>query len=193
MISQAVACFAPEAPWRDWLTTKVIKSSQIQFILLIFKKYEESIEFQDITCICLWCLFNLKNVCPMLHNTHSHTFAKSSELNASTLLLNLVRQIYSWSGSEMKKDLEDFGSYSFYSILLLLSFLLLLFIFFFLSKFSLTSVKQSELHPLEKCTFLLPTWPDWPGLNINTGLPTITTDHTFFFLSAAAICKSLKQ
>lgn len=42
MINQAVACFALEGPWRDKLTTKVIKSSQIQFILLTFKKYEES-------------------------------------------------------------------------------------------------------------------------------------------------------
>lgn len=45
MINQAVACFALEGPWRDKLTTKVIKSSQIQFILLTFKKYEESRDF----------------------------------------------------------------------------------------------------------------------------------------------------
>lgn len=38
MINQAVPCFALEAPWRDKLATKVIKSSQIHFILLTFKK-----------------------------------------------------------------------------------------------------------------------------------------------------------
>ena len=90
MINQAVVCFAVEAPWRDKPATKVIKSSQIHFILLPFKKHEEILDFQDITCICSLCLFNSKNVGPILYNAYSYTLAKSSELNAKALVLNLV-------------------------------------------------------------------------------------------------------
>lgn len=47
--------------------------------------------------------------------------------------------MYSWSGSELTKDLEYFGSYDH----------LLISLFFFFSKLSLTSLKQSELNPLK--------------------------------------------
>lgn len=122
-----------------------------------------------------------------------HTLAKSSELNASTLLLNLV---FSQANVFMIWVRTEKGLGRFWFILL--SFhspppFIPSYFHFFSSNFSLTFVKQSEFHLLEKCTFLLPIWLDWPGVNINTCLPTITTDHTFSFLSATAICKSLKQ
>lgn len=172
-----MACFAPEAPWRDWLTTKVIKSSQFQFILLTFKNYEESnIEFLDITCICSLCLFNLKNVGPILYNTH--TLGQSSELNAGTLLSNLVfsqaNVFMIWVSTE-----KGFGKFWF-----LWPFIHFPFLFF--SKLSLTSGKKKtpELHPLEKnvhfCFFHGQTSQDWILTLVFP--PSLQITHSFLFL-----------